>query len=192
MVLMLSQKRIFDLAAGAALLILFLPLLFLIALAVKLTSRGSVIHWSKRVGRDNRLFDMPKFRTMCTGTPQLASHLLLDSDRYLTPIGKILRNSSMDELPQLFSVLSGDLSLVGPRPALFNQDDLIEMRTEKGVHLLLPGITGWAQINGRDGVPISVKVRCDHEYLQRQSLAFDLKILAITAKAVAARRRVSH
>lgn len=188
---MLSQKRIFDLAAGVAFLVLFLPLLLLIALAVKLTSRGPIIHWSKRVGRDNRLFNMPKFRTMRTGTPQLATHLLMDSERYLTPIGSFLRKSSLDELPQLFSVLNGDLSLVGPRPALFNQDDLIEMRRERGVHMLLPGITGWAQINGRDKIPMSVKVRCDHEYLQRRSLAFDLKILVKTAKTVAAWRRVS-
>ncbi len=189
---MLSRKRIFDLVAGVALLLFFLPLLLLIALAVKCTSRGPVIHWSKRVGRNNRLFNMPKFRTMRIDTPQVATHLLTNSKTYLTPIGSFLRKSSMDELPQLFSVLRGDLSLVGPRPALFNQDDLIAMRTERGIHSLVPGITGWAQVNGRDEIPVSAKVRCDYEYLQRQSLAFDLKILFQTAITLTARSRVDH
>jgi O-antigen biosynthesis protein WbqP len=186
------QKRGFDLAVAVTSLLLLWPLLLVIAIAVKATSNGPVIHWSKRVGQGNRLFEMPKFRTMRNDTPQLATHLLSDPDRYLTPIGSFLRKSSMDELPQLWSVIKGDLTLVGPRPALFNQHDLQAMRTARGIHALVPGITGWAQINGRDEMPIPEKVSLDFEYLQRQTPAFDAEILIKTALKVVAREGVSH
>jgi O-antigen biosynthesis protein WbqP len=159
------MKRIFDsLAALAALLVLAMPMLA-IAVAIKLTSTGPVLYWSDRVGRNNRIFRMPKFRTMRTDTPAVATHLLGDPDRYVTSIGKLLRKTSLDELPQLISIIKGDMSFVGPRPALFNQDDLIELRTSKGIHRLIPGLTGWAQINGRDELPIPVKVEFDQYYL---------------------------
>ena len=173
------------------LFVLFIPML-LIALIVKLSSRGPVLYWSDRVGKDNTIFRMPKFRTMRTDTPAVATHLLNDPDIYLTPIGKFLRKSSLDELPQLWSVLKGDMSFVGPRPALFNQDDLIKLRTEKGVHRLIPGITGWAQVNGRDDLPIPVKVDFDEFYLNNQSFLFDLKILWLTFLKVVKREGVSH
>src|SRR5579863_4918530 len=189
---MSRQKRGFDLVVAATSLLLLWPLLLVIAIAVKVTSDGPVIHWSKRVGHRNRLFEMPKFRTMRIDAPQLATHLLSDPDRYLTQIGSFLRKSSMDELPQLWSVIKGDLSLVGPRPALFNQYDLLTMRTARGIHALVPGITGWAQINGRDEMPISTKVSLDYEYLKRQTLRFDLQILVKTAMKVALREGVSH
>lgn len=186
------MKRLFDIVAAAlGLLVAGLPLL-LVAALVRATSPGPALHWSKRVGRDNRIFRMPKFRTMRIDTPQLATHLLEDPARWLTPIGAFLRKSSLDELPQLWSVLRGDMSLVGPRPALFNQDDLVGLRTDAGVHRLRPGITGWAQVNGRDELPIPVKVQLDAEYLQRASLAFDLRILVLTVGRVVRRDGVSH
>ena len=185
-------KRAFDILCAALLIFLFLPLLIIIALAVKITSKGSILHWSDRVGQNNRIFRMPKFRSMRINTPQVATHLLSDPFKYLTPIGSFLRKTSLDELPQLFSVFAGDLSLVGPRPALFNQEDLVMLRTQYGVGTLVPGITGWAQINGRDELPIPIKVGFDREYLQRRSFSFDLKILLLTAKKVVFREGVSH
>ena len=152
-----------------------------IALAVKLTSRGPVLYWSDRVGRGNRIFRMPKFRSMRIEAPVLPTHLLADSGRWITPLGRFLRKTSLDELPQLWSILRGDMSFVGPRPALFNQHDLISLRTEKGIHELTPGLTGWAQINGRDELPIPEKVALDEAYLRRQSLGWDIKILFLTA-----------
>jgi O-antigen biosynthesis protein WbqP len=173
-------KRLFDLNAGAcAGLVLLLPLV-LVALAVRLTSKGPALYWSDRVGRNNTIFKMPKFRSMQIGTPAVATHLLSNPDAYLTPIGSFLRKSSLDELPQFWSILAGDMSFVGPRPALFNQQDLIELRTQKGVHLLVPGLTGWAQVNGRDEIPIPQKVALDAEYLERQSFWFDIRILWLT------------
>lgn len=185
-------KRATDiLVAGLALLVLLIPLLLLAAL-VRATSPGPAVHWSKRVGRGNGLFAMPKFRTMRIDTPQLATHLMTEPQRWLTPVGGFLRRTSLDELPQLISVLKGDMSLVGPRPALFNQDDLVALRTEAGVHTLRPGLTGWAQVNGRDELPIPVKVGLDAEYLRRRSFAFDLKILWMTLAGVLGARGVSH
>ncbi len=185
-------KRLLDLAAaGAGLVALALPLLA-VAAAVRLTSPGPAIYRSQRVGRDNRLFGMPKFRTMRVDTPEVATHLLEKPDRWVTPIGQFLRKTSLDELPQLWSVLRGDMTLVGPRPALFNQDDLVALRTEAGVHRLRPGVTGWAQVNGRDDLPIPVKVAFDRAYLERRSLAMDLKILWLTVAQVLGREGVSH
>ena len=187
-----AVKRIFDLIlAMLAAVILALPVL-LVALAVRLTSSGPALYWSDRVGRHNRIFRMPKFRSMRIGTPAVATHLLKDPNAYLTPIGSFLRKSSLDELPQLWSILVGDMSFVGPRPALFNQDDLIALRTKQGVHELVPGLTGWAQINGRDELPIPEKVKLDVEYLQRQSLWFDIRILWLTFLKVVQRDGVSH
>jgi O-antigen biosynthesis protein WbqP len=185
-------KRLVDIILCGMLLIVFAVPMALIALAVKLTSKGPVLYWSDRVGRWNRIFKMPKFRSMRTNAPQVATHLLSNPDAYLTPIGGFIRRSSLDELPQLFSVLIGDLSLVGPRPALFNQDDLVALRTERGIHILVPGLTGWAQVNGRDELPIPVKVQFDYEYLQRRSFKFDLRILAMTVYKVFRREGVSH
>lgn len=186
------MKRLFDLAlAGVIVSFLLLPILA-IAAAVRLSSPGPALYWSDRVGRHNRIFKMPKFRSMRIDTPAVATHLLQNPDQWLTPIGSSLRKSSLDELPQLWSILKGDMSFVGPRPALFNQDDLIALRTEKGVHELVPGLTGWAQVNGRDELPIPQKVALDAEYLQRQSLRFDLEILWMTALKVIARDGVSH
>jgi len=186
------MKRIFDLSVSfCGLLVLLIPLL-LIAAGIKLTSRGTVLYWSNRVGKDNRIFKMPKFRTMRTDTPSVATHLLEDPDTYVTRIGRILRKSSLDELPQLISIVKGDMSLVGPRPALFNQDDLIELRTRKGIHRLTPGLTGWAQINGRDELPIPVKVEFDNYYLLHQSLSLDMKIILRTALKVIFREGVTH
>ena len=185
-------KRLIDfLAALAGLLVLSVPLV-LVALAVRFTSRGPILYWSDRVGRDNRIFRMPKFRSMRVDTPAVATHLLTSPERFLTPIGSFLRRTSLDELPQLWSVLVGDMSLVGPRPALFNQDDLVALRTERGVHVLRPGITGWAQVNGRDELPIPVKVDFDAWYLQHQSLALDLRILLLTLGKVAGQQGVAH
>jgi len=164
----------------------------MVMLAVRLTSPGPALYWSDRVGRHNRLFKMPKFRSMRIDTPAVATHLLSNPEQCLTPIGSFLRRSSLDELPQLWSILKGDMSFVGPRPALFNQDDLIKLRTEKGVHEVLPGLTGWAQVNGRDEIPIPQKVQLDAEYLHRQSFFFDLKILWMTALKVFNRDGVSH
>ena len=186
------MKRLFDiLAALVALAILAVPIL-VVAVAVKLTSPGPVLYWSDRVGRRNRIFRMPKFRSMRTDTPAVATHLLADPGQWLTPIGSILRKTSLDELPQLWSILKGDMSFVGPRPALFNQDDLIALRTAAGVDALVPGLTGWAQVNGRDELPIPEKVRLDIEYMERQSMGFDLRILWITAMKVLKRDGVTH
>jgi O-antigen biosynthesis protein WbqP len=186
------MKRLFDIVGCCFLLALFAVPMLLIALAVKLTSKGPILYWSDRVGRWNRIFRMPKFRSMRIDAPEVATHLLSEPGAYLTPIGGFLRRSSLDELPQLFSVLYGDLSLVGPRPALFNQDDLIALRIELGVHELVPGITGWAQINGRDELPIPEKVRLDCEYMRDRSFWRDLKILAITVLKVVHHEGVSH
>ncbi len=186
------MKRFFDLAiALCAGLVLLLPIA-LVALAVRLSSRGPILYWSDRVGRNNQIFRMPKFRSMHIGTPAVATHLLTKPESYLTPIGSFLRKSSLDELPQLWSILAGDMSLVGPRPALFNQHDLIALRTERGVHTLLPGLTGWAQVNGRDELSIPEKVRLDAAYLQRQSMRFDIRILWLTVLKVWGRDGVSH
>ena len=186
------MKRFFDLILGLfTSLVLLLPVL-LVAMAVRLTSKGPALYWSDRVGRNNVIFKMPKFRSMRVGTPVVATHLLPDAQVHLTPIGSFLRNSSLDELPQLWSILTGDMSFVGPRPALFNQQDLINLRTEQGVQALVPGLTGWAQINGRDNLPISQKVALDAEYLLRQSFWFDVKILWLTLLKVVRRDGVSH
>lgn len=186
------MKRLFDLIVGVcAGVVLLLPLV-LVALAVRLTSKGPALYWSDRVGRNNTIFKMPKFRSMRVGTPAVATHLLKNPDAYLTPIGSFLRKSSLDELPQLWSILVGDMSFVGPRPALFNQHDLIELRTKAGVHDLVPGLTGWAQINGRDELPIPEKVALDVEYLHRKSLLFDIKIILLTAWKVVKRDNVTH
>jgi len=174
---------------------LFVPLFFLmvvIAILVKLTSKGPVLYWSDRVGRKNKIFKMPKFRSMRVDTPSVATHLLSDPDMYLSPIGGFLRRTSLDELPQLWSIIKGDMSFVGPRPALFNQDDLIALRTEYEVDQLVPGLTGWAQINGRDELPIPEKVTLDVEYMHRQSFWFDMKILWMTFLKVIKRDGVSH
>ena len=186
------MKRLFDLVSSAlGIIVLALPLL-MVALAVKLTSPGPVFYWSDRVGRHNRIFRMPKFRSMRTDTPAVATHLLQDPDAWLTPIGAFLRKTSLDELPQLWSILAGDMSIVGPRPALYNQDDLIALRTERSVHELAPGLTGWAQVNGRDELPIPQKVELDVEYLRRRSLLFDLRIIWLTVVKVLRRDGVSH
>ena len=186
------MKRVFDLAVAIVVaVILVLPIL-IVAIAVRLTSPGPALYWSDRMGRYNRIFKMSNFRSMRIDTPAVATHLLQNPDQWLTPIGSFLRKSSLDELPQLWSILKGDMSFVGPRPALFNQQDLIALRTEKGVHELVPGLTGWAQVNGRDELPIPQKVQLDAEYLQRRSLLFDLKIIWMTALKVVARDGVSH
>lgn len=186
------MKRIFDLLLGVlALAILVIPLI-LVAIAVRTTSAGPALYWSNRVGKGNRIFKMPKFRSMRVGTPAVATHLLADPASHLTPIGSFLRKSSLDELPQLWSILVGDMSFVGPRPALFNQQDLIDLRTQHGVDSLLPGLTGWAQVNGRDELPIPQKVALDVEYLQRRSLVFDVRILWLTFVKVLRRDGVSH
>ncbi len=187
-----ALKRLTDVAvSGAALIVLAVPLV-LLAGWVRATSPGPAVHWSKRVGRGNAVFLMPKFRTMRIDTPQVATHLMDDPARWLTPIGGFLRRSSLDELPQLLSVLKGDMSLVGPRPALFNQDDLIALRTASGVEALRPGVTGWAQVNGRDELPIPDKVALDVEYLHRRSWLFDLRVLLMTAAGVVAAKGVTH
>lgn len=185
-------KRILDLLLVFLVLVLLALPLVLVALIVRLSSPGPVIYWSDRVGRDNRIFKMPKFRSMRVDTPAVATHLLQNPQQWLTPVGSFLRRTSLDELPQLWSIIKGDMSFVGPRPALFNQDDLVALRTQFGVHELLPGLTGWAQVNGRDDLPIPEKVKLDLEYLQRRSFLFDLKILYMTALQVMARDGVSH
>jgi len=186
------MKKIFDLLFSFCLIIVLSVPIFIIAVLIRLTSKGSALYWSDRVGVGNAIFKMPKFRTMRIDTPAVATHLLKDPDAYLTPIGHFIRKTSLDELPQLWSVLKGDMSFVGPRPALFNQEDLIALRTEKGVHQLIPGITGWAQINGRDDVPIPVKVEYDEYYLKNQSFLFDLKILWDTFFKVIKKEGVAH
>jgi O-antigen biosynthesis protein WbqP len=185
-------KRIFDILFSVLLLFVFFIPIIIIAFAVKVGSKGPIIYWSDRVGIKNRIFKMPKFRTMKTDAPAVASHLLGNPDQYLTPPGRILRKLSVDEIPQLWSILRGDMSFVGPRPALFNQDDLIKLRTERGIHRLIPGVTGWAQVNGRDEMLIPVKVEYDEYYLQKRSFAFDMKILCITFLKVFQREGVTH
>ena len=186
------MKRAFDLFSGVLLSLSLVIIMLFIAIVIRLTSKGPSLYWSDRVGKNNKIFKMPKFRSMLTDAPAVATHLLDNPDSYLSPIGGFLRRSSLDELPQLFSVLKGDMSFVGPRPALYNQDDLIALRTEKGVDKLLPGITGWAQVNGRDELSIPDKVALDAEYLNRQSFWFDMKILWLTFLKVMKRDGVSH
>lgn len=186
------MKRTFDLFLAIILLFLSLPLMLIIVLMVKLTSTGPVLFWSDRVGINNTIFKMPKFRTMRLDTPAVATHLLRNADMYLTPIGGFLRKFSLDELPQLFNIVRGDMAFVGPRPALFNQHDLVELRTRKDVHKLVPGVTGWAQINGRDNLSIPVKVEFDGYYLKNKSLLLDFKILLITVCKVIKKEGISH
>lgn len=186
------MKRLFDLFFSSVLVICLLPIFAVLFAAVRLSSAGPALHWSKRIGRRNAIFLMPKFRTMRIGTPQVATHLLASPDAFLTPIGPFLRKTSLDELPQLWSILRGDMSFVGPRPALYNQADLIALRTSAGVDALLPGLTGWAQVNGRDELPIPDKVAFDVQYLERMSLAFDLKIMAMTVEKALRSEGVSH
>ena len=186
------MKRCADFLLALILLVLFSLLWLCIALAIKITSAGPVLYWSDRVGRNNHLFRMPKFRTMRVGTPAVATHLLKEPDQFLTPIGKLLRRTSIDELPQLISVLCGEMSLVGPRPALFNQEDLIALRTAGGVHQLTPGVTGWAQVNGRDELPIPEKVKLDEWYLKNRNFWLDLKILGMTVFKVIRKEGVVH
>ena len=186
------MKRFFDLTTGLlAAICLALPIV-LIALAIRFSSPGPVLYWSDRVGQHNKIFRMPKFRSMRIGTPAVATHLLANPVDYLTPIGSFLRKTSLDELPQLWSILKGDMSFVGPRPALFNQDDLVALRTNAGIHELVPGLTGWAQVNGRDELPIPEKVKLDIEYLQRRSIVFDLLILCLTLLKILRRDGISH
>lgn len=189
---MAISKRCFDILLGSIALLALFAVLFLVAIAVKLTSSGNLLYWSQRIGKDNTVFLMPKFRTMRSDTPVVATHLLTNPDAYLTPVGKFLRTTSLDELPQLYSILMGHMSFVGPRPALFNQDDLIELRTRAGVHVLTPGLTGWAQVNGRDELPIPDKVALDKVYLQKQSWLFDVQILLRTFVKVVRREGVVH
>ena len=186
------MKRAFDLLFCLVLMMLFLAPFVLIFIAIKVTSHGPIFYWSDRVGRGNNIFHMPKFRTMQINTPEVPTHLFDNPNDYLTPIGSFLRKSSLDELPQLWSILKGDMSLVGPRPALFNQDDLVKLRTLKGIDQLTPGLTGWAQINGRDELPILIKVKFDEEYLQKKSFLFDLKILWLTVIKIIMREGISH
>ena len=185
-------KRIFDVVSAVILLLILIIPMLIISLLIKLTSKGPVLYWSDRPGRNNRIFQMPKFRTMRINTPAVATHLLENPNKYLTPIGPFLRKLSLDELPQLWSVLKGDMSFVGPRPALYNQDDLISLRTEKGIHKITPGITGWAQVNGRDDLPIPIKVGYDEYYLKNRSFSFDIKILFLTLFKTVKSEGVQH
>jgi O-antigen biosynthesis protein WbqP len=186
------MKRLFNFIASLFLLTTLSAIILLIALIVKLTSKGPVLHWSERVGRNNMIFKMPKFRTMHIDAPAVATHLLENPPKYLTPFGRFLRKLSLDELPQLWSVLKGDMSFVGPRPALYNQEDLIELRTRNGLHTLIPGITGWAQVNGRDNLTISQKVEYDEYYRNHQSFMFDLKIIFLTLIKVSRSENIHH
>lgn len=186
------MKRLFDFLLAFIVSLVFLLPIVLVTIFVKLSSKGPAIYWSDRVGRRNKIFRMPKFRTMRVDTPAVATHLLSDPKQFLTPGGSFLRKSSLDELPQLWSILTGDMSFVGPRPALFNQQDLIALRTTHGVDAIVPGLTGWAQVNGRDELPIPDKVKLDVEYLSRQSFFFDMKILVLTALKVVRRDGVAH
>lgn len=186
------MKRTFDVAAALAAIAVLWPAMAVLGLAVRLGSRGPALHWSRRVGRGNAIFAMPKFRTMRIDAPDVATHLLEDHERWVTPLGRFLRRTSLDELPQFWSILRGEMSFVGPRPALFNQDDLVALRTAAGIHALRPGLTGWAQVNGRDELPIPQKVVLDAEYLRRRSFAFDAKILAMTLVQAFVGRGVSH
>ena len=185
-------KRVIDLLMASAMILIFLLPFLVIALLIKLTSHGPVLYWSNRIGKHNVLFKMPKFRTMYLDTPAIATHLLKNPARYLTPIGSLLRKTSLDEIPQLWCILIGDMSFVGPRPALFNQYDLIKLRTAKGVYHLTPGLTGWAQVNGRDDLSIAKKVNFDAEYLKKKSLFFDLKILYLTFIKIIQREGIQH
>jgi O-antigen biosynthesis protein WbqP len=186
------MKRVFDLVLALFVFVILAIPMALVALLVRLTSQGPALYWSQRIGQNNTIFLMPKFRSMRINTPQVATHLLSNPKAHLTPIGDFIRKSSLDELPQLLSVFSGDMSFVGPRPALFNQDDLVALRTAAHVHTLKPGITGWAQINGRDEIPIPDKVKLDEYYLKNQSFLFDLKIIFLTGFKVLLARNVSH
>ena len=186
------MKRLFDFFLALLLSVVLLLPTTLIVLAIKLTSKGPAIYWSNRIGINNSIFKMPKFRSMRIDTPSVATHLLNDPSKWLTPIGPFLRKSSLDEIPQLWSIITGDMSFVGPRPALYNQEDLISLRTSAGVHVLTPGLTGWAQINGRDEIPIPEKVRLDMDYLHQKSLRFDLKILFQPFLQAIRSKNVSH
>ena len=186
------QKRIFDLLVSLLAFILFLLPMLLVAIAVGISSPGPIIYWSERVGRNNKVFSMPKFRTMRVNTPLLPTHLLQNANTFITPIGSFLRRSSLDELPQLYCIIMGHMSLVGPRPALYNQHDLIDARTDLGVHTLMPGLTGWAQVNGRDELPLDQKVKYDQEYLDQKSFLMDLKILVLTVWKVVRVEDVTH
>jgi O-antigen biosynthesis protein WbqP len=187
-----SLKRIFDIIFSFFAIVILLVPFIIISILIKVTSKGPVIYWSRRVGKDNHFFMMPKFRTMNVNAPQVATHLLISASSHITPLGKILRKSSLDEIPQLISVLKGDMSLVGPRPALFNQDDLIAQRTKEDIHKLVPGVTGWAQINGRDENSITEKVKLDRYYLQNMSSFFDLKIILLTAFKVVLSKNITE
>ena len=188
----LNMNRLFDLIIAVFLLIILLIPMIVISILIKISSRGPVLYWSERVGKNNSIFRMPKFRSMRIDTPPVATHLLADPDLYITSLGKWLRKTSLDELPQIFSVLKGDMRFVGPRPALFNQDDLVGLRTAKGIHSLVPGITGWAQINGRDELPVPVKVDYDLHYLNNRSFLFDIKILILTFYNVITSKGITH
>jgi O-antigen biosynthesis protein WbqP len=187
-----TVKRGFDVSLALLLLLVFFPFLLIIALIIKASSKGPVLHWSERVGKENRIFQMPKFRSMRIDTPQLPTHLLPNPTSYLSPVGSFLRRTSLDEVPQLLSILEGKMSFVGPRPALFNQDDLVALRTERGVHKLLPGLTGLAQVNGRDELPIPIKVEFDYEYLRRRSFWLELQIIAATVSKALRGEGVRH
>lgn len=186
------MKRVLDVVLSSIAALIFLFPLLLLALLVMLTSKGPALYWSDRVGRNNRIFSMPKLRTMRVDTPVVATHLLSDPAQFLSPIGGFLRKSSLDEIPQLWCIIKGDMSIVGPRPALFNQHNLIELRTVEGVHMVRPGLTGWAQVNGRDELPIPEKVKLDLHYVQKQSLAFDLKVILLTFVKVIRRDGIVH
>ena len=186
------MKRLFDLVLVTLLLILLIIPMLIVAISIRLTSKGPILYWSLRAGQDDKLFRMPKFRSMIIDTPSIASHLIPDKEISLAPIGALIRHSSLDELPQLFSILKGDMSIVGPRPALFNQEDLITLRKQKGVDKLIPGITGWAQVNGRDKLSIIEKVNLDVEYLNNQSFWFDIKIVCMTLLKVVKQENISH
>jgi O-antigen biosynthesis protein WbqP len=186
------MKRFFDLVVVIIAALIFAIPMLMVAVAVGLTSKGPILYWSKRVGKNNRLFNMPKFRTMRVDTPVLPTHLLGNPDAYLTSIGSFLRKSSLDELPQLWCILIGNMSVVGPRPALSNQQDLIDARTEKGIHLIKPGLTGWAQVNGRDEIELAKKVQLDYEYLDKKSLIFDLYVVLLTFYKVVKREGIQH
>ena len=186
------MKRIFDLSVSLTMFFILLLFILTIAILIKITSNGPILFWSNRIGKNNTLFKMPKFRTMHLSTPAVATHLLKNPSQYLTPIGSFLRRTSLDEIPQLWCILLGDMSFVGPRPALFNQYDLIKLRTSKGVHYLTPGLTGWAQVNGRDNLSIAKKVKFDLEYLKKKSFIFDLKILYLTSIKIIRREGIHH
>ena len=189
---LVNVKRLFDIIMVIILTGIFCIPIFLIACVVKISSRGPVLYWSDRIGINNVIFKMPKFRTMRTDTPAIATHLLKNPEVYLTPVGSFLRKFSLDEFPQLWSILKGDMSFVGPRPALYNQEDLIELRTRKKIHMLIPGITGWAQVNGRDDLPIPIKVEFDNYYMKNRSFILDLKILWMTFVKVLKKEGIQH